>query len=55
MVFTVAVALTLFQLFRNGILQAAPGDYTFTTGASSTTITFAVWPPASDDLLVVWG
>jgi hypothetical protein len=53
--FTVAVAITSFQLFRNGVLQVTPGDYTFTTGSGVTTITFAVWPPASDDLLALWG
>lgn len=53
-VFTVSVVLTSFQLFRNGMLQTSPGDYTFTTGAGLTTITFGV-PPAVDDLLAIWG
>lgn len=55
MVFTLAVALTIFQLFRNGVLQATPGDYTSTITGSTTTITFSVWPPASDDQLIAWG
>jgi hypothetical protein len=50
-IFTVPVALTSFQLFRNGVLQSPglpgkPGDYTFTTGSGVTTIAISVWPVA---------
>lgn len=40
-VFTAAVIPTQSLLFRNGLLQAVPGDYTIVSNLSGTTITLA--------------
>jgi hypothetical protein len=53
-VFTVSAMPTSFQLFRNGIYQSAPGDYTYTSSGGITTVTFAFAPDAAD-LLAFWG